>query len=232
MWNGKMKAVTFSFDDGVTQDIRLIRIFNKFSLKCTFNINSELLGLNGEIVREGERVSHNKIRPEEVRKVYSSHEVAAHTLTHPNLAELTDESEILRQVTEDKKNLSALSGQNVVGMAYPGGGVNYTPEVAELLKRNNTVSYARTTVATYNFSLPKNLFTLHPTVHMIETEKLFALADEFLAADPQEPMLFYIWGHSYEFDIHNTWDTAERFCEKIAGHSDIFYGTNAEILLK
>ena len=45
MWNGKLKAVTFSYDDGVTQDIRLIEIFNKYNLKATFNLNSELLGL-------------------------------------------------------------------------------------------------------------------------------------------------------------------------------------------
>jgi hypothetical protein len=30
MWNGKKKAVTFSFDDGVTQDIRLIEILDKY----------------------------------------------------------------------------------------------------------------------------------------------------------------------------------------------------------
>ena len=29
MWNGKLKAVTFSYDDGVTQDIRFIEMLNK-----------------------------------------------------------------------------------------------------------------------------------------------------------------------------------------------------------
>ena len=43
MWNGKKKAITFSFDDGVTQDRRLVEIFNKYGLKATFNLNSELL---------------------------------------------------------------------------------------------------------------------------------------------------------------------------------------------
>lgn len=38
MFNGKNKAITFSYDDGVTQDIRLIEIFNKYNLKATFNI--------------------------------------------------------------------------------------------------------------------------------------------------------------------------------------------------
>lgn len=38
----KLKAVTFSYDDGTTQDIRLIELLNKYGLKCTFNLNSGL----------------------------------------------------------------------------------------------------------------------------------------------------------------------------------------------
>ena len=49
MFDGKLKALTFSFDDGITQDQRLIEIFNKYNLKCTFNINSELLGKAGSL---------------------------------------------------------------------------------------------------------------------------------------------------------------------------------------
>ena len=41
MWDNKNKAITFSFDDGVTQDIRLIEIMNKYGLRGTFNLNSE-----------------------------------------------------------------------------------------------------------------------------------------------------------------------------------------------
>ncbi len=33
MTNKKMKAVTFSYDDGVIQDIRLIELFNKYGMK-------------------------------------------------------------------------------------------------------------------------------------------------------------------------------------------------------
>ena len=43
MWNGKMKALTFSYDDGTLQDRRLVEIFNKYGLKATFNLNSGLL---------------------------------------------------------------------------------------------------------------------------------------------------------------------------------------------
>ena len=78
MWDGKKKAITFSFDDGVTQDIRLVEILNKYGLKCTFNINSELLGKEGYL--SGLKVQHNKIDPKDVKTLYAGHEVAVHTL--------------------------------------------------------------------------------------------------------------------------------------------------------
>jgi signal transduction histidine kinase len=43
---GKMKAVTFSYDDGVGQDIRLVALLDKYGLKGTFNINTLMLGLS------------------------------------------------------------------------------------------------------------------------------------------------------------------------------------------
>ena len=48
MWNGKLKAITFSYDDAVTQDIRMIELMDKYGLKGTFNLNSEYLGLQSE----------------------------------------------------------------------------------------------------------------------------------------------------------------------------------------
>ena len=67
------KAVTFSYDDGVTQDRRLIKLFNKYGLKATFNLNSELLGKDGYLMRERMRDSHIKLEPSEVRDYYAVH---------------------------------------------------------------------------------------------------------------------------------------------------------------
>ena len=53
MWNGKKKALTFSFDDGVTQDKKLIEILNRYGLKATFNINSGFFGAKNELIRNG-----------------------------------------------------------------------------------------------------------------------------------------------------------------------------------
>ena len=131
MWNGKNKAVTFSYDDGVVQDFRLVALFNRYGLKSTFNINSELLGLKEVLVRSGVDVCHDKIRPSELKELYKGHEVAVHTLTHPNLTVL-DEAEIIRQGEEDRKNLEKLAGYEIIGMAYPCGGVNNDDRVAEI----------------------------------------------------------------------------------------------------
>ena len=108
MWNGKNKAITFSYDDGVTQDVRLIEIFNKYGIKATFNLNSELLGIPNALIRDGVKISHNKVKPEDVKHIYAGHEVAVHTLTHPNLTQIPDGAEIIRQVEKDRLNLSEL----------------------------------------------------------------------------------------------------------------------------
>ena len=233
MFNGKMKAVTFSYDDGVTQDKRLIEILNKYGLKATFNLNSGLLGKSNTLVRGGVTVNHNKIDPKDVKAVYSGHEVAAHTLTHPSLPNSTD-SEVIRQVEEDRLNLSELVGYEVVGMAYPGGGVNNNERVAELIRKNTGIKYARTITSTYTYDPQTNLYRFNPTVyHVMENrkERLMELAEEFVNLTPEAPKIFYVWGHSYEFDIADTWDYFEEFCKMISGRDDIYYGTNKEVLL-
>ena len=150
MWNGKTKAVTFSFDDGVTQDIRLIEIFNKYGLKGTFNLNSEFLGLEGTLDRNGRTVRHDKIPANKIKEVYNGHEIAVHTLTHPFLPSCADE-EIIRQVEQDRINLSNLCGYEVVGMAYPCGGENNDDRVAEVIRNNTGVKFARGLTSTYKF---------------------------------------------------------------------------------
>lgn len=228
MFNGKRKALTFSFDDGVLQDERLIRIFNKYGLKSTFNINSGLLGQPGQLTINDKIVDHTKVQPKDVKKLYARHEIAAHTLTHPSLPEISDE-EVIRQVEEDRKALSVLAGYEVIGMAYPGGGVNNDERVAELIRKNTKVAYARTITSTFDFALQDCLYRFNPTVHYWERKELHELIKQFIDLKPNKPALFYIWGHAYEFDIEDTWDEFEDICIDLSGRDDIFYGTNREV---
>ena len=41
--DGKRYALTFSYDDGCAQDRRLVELFNKYGMKCTFNFYSKYL---------------------------------------------------------------------------------------------------------------------------------------------------------------------------------------------
>ncbi len=231
MFQGKMKAVTFSYDDGVTQDQRLIRLFDKYGLKCTFNLNSGLLGKPGSLIREDVTVAHVKPRACEVRAIYAGHEIAAHTLTHPALSSLSDE-DVVREVEEDRLALSELAGYEVVGMAYPGGTHVMNEHVADLIRTRTGIRYARTTTSTHSFDLQSDLIIFNPTVyHHVEWDALFELGERFVSLKPDKPQIYYIWGHAYEFDIHGDWERFEEFCRLISGHGDIFYGTNREVLL-
>ena len=232
MFNGKMKAITFSYDDGVTQDIRLAELFRKYGMKATFNLNSELLGLKGELIRDGVRIDHNKVQASDVKEIYSGHEVAAHTLTHPFLPSLSDEAEIIRQVEGDRLNLSLLCGYGGAGFAFPGGGINHSKRVADIISRSTGVKYCRTTDATDSFDLQDYLWEFNPTVyHHTQMDRMFELGEKFLEMKPDEPKVFYIWGHAYEFDIRDDWARFEDFLKMMSGAEDIFYGTNREILL-
>lgn len=231
MFSGKMKAVTFSYDDGVTQDIRLIDLFNKYSLKATFNINSEKLGLQEILdVGGGVQVNHFKVAAQDVKSVYEGHEVAVHTLTHPNLTQL-EEAEVIRQVEQDRLNLSALCGYEVVGMAYPCGGINNDDRTAAIIRDNTGVKYARALESSGGFEPQENLYRFQSSVYHMDFDKMMEMAEEFAAITPTSPKIFYIWGHSYEFDIGDTWTRFEEFLKFISGRSDIFYGTNKDILL-
>lgn len=230
----KKKSITFSYDDGVTQDIRLIEIFNKYNLKATFNLNSELLGKQNSINHNGVSIPHIKNKPSDVKYIYDGHEVAVHTLTHPFLPDIADEQEIIRQVEQDRINLSNLVGYEVCGMAYPCGGKNNDKRTAKIIREHTGVLYARALETNQCFAPQKDLYRFQGTLyHHGEWESLFEFGERFLNLKTEEPAIFYIWGHAYEFDYYpERWKLFEEFCEMISGRDDIFYGTNKEVLLE
>lgn len=226
--NNMHKAITFSFDDGVTQDRRLVALFNKYNLKCTFNLNSLSLGKKGEVKWQEWKAKHDKVEIEEVKSLYANHEVAIHTSHHPDLTNLS-KKEIIKEVEDDRKFLENLVGYKIIGMAYPFGTVNEL--VIQTIKENTPVLYSRNIWATYSFDIQTELLDFRPTVHCLDFDHLFALAEEFLNYNGNEDKIFYIWGHAYEFDFEDTWDKFESFLKLISNKKDVFYGTNKEVLL-
>ena len=84
MWNGKKKAVTFSYDDGVTQDRRLVEMMNTYGVKGTFNLNSGMQSY-ANVWEHPKGLLIHRMNTEGLKELYQGHEIAAHCLTHADL---------------------------------------------------------------------------------------------------------------------------------------------------
>ncbi len=229
--DGKRKAVTLSYDDGVIQDKRLIDIMNKYGLKGTFNLNSgKFRPEDCESVTVPTGTTKDKLKLSEAVKLYknSGHEIAVHGYEHLMLNYFTD-PEIVNEIAADRINLENAFGTIVNGMAYAYGKFN-DRIVAGLEKCG--IAYSRTTVKDEEFSLPENWLLWHPTCHHNDPE-LMELAKKFIETPLRNQFcdlkVFFLWGHSYEFDRDNNWGVIEKFAEYIGKREDIWYATNKEI---
>ena len=221
------KALTLSYDDGVQQDIRLMEILDRHGLKCTFNINSGSIPHEGKVYPEGQ--IHRRMTASECVALYknSGHEVAVHGHTHPFLEQLP-QSGVVYEVIKDREELEKMFGCIIKGMAYPYG--TFSDEVVEALRACG-ISYSRTTVSTEKFNIPTDWLRMPATCHH-NNPRLMELAEKFTAIAGEKlqgAKLFYLWGHSYEFDEKNNWDVIEKFAEYMGGRDDIWYATNIEI---
>jgi len=222
---GKAKALTLSYDDGVEQDIQLIDIMNKHGLKGTFNLNSGLYPDEGVVYPQGH--VHRRLTAKQAKETYlnSGQEVAIHALTHPYLEQLPTNI-VVNEIIKDRENLEAQFGTIVRGMAYPFG--TFSDAVVEVLKACG-IAYARTVISTNDFRIPKDWLRLTATCHHNSPE-LNNLAKKFVEDKvTRAPYLFYLWGHSYEFEIKNNWHVIEDFAEYVGNRDDIWYATNIEI---
>ena len=222
---GKLKAVTFSYDDGVEQDWKLIEIFEKYHMRATFNINSGLYAPEGTVYPEGQ--IHRRMTKKQADETYTREwmEVAVHGATHPWLDHMP-ENMVTYDLLKDREALEKQFGRIVRGMAYPYG--TYNDNVVESM-RSVGIVYSRTVHSTHDFNIPEDWMRLPATCHHNDP-KLMELADAFLNNPTWgRPAMFYLWGHSYEFEENNNWEVIEAFCEKMANREDIWYATNIEI---
>lgn len=222
---GKVKALTLSYDDGVEQDIRLVDIMQKNGLKGTFNLNSGLYASEGTIYKPG--TIQRKMTKKQCQDLFtdSGMEVAVHGYTHPYLEQLPVNI-CTREVLKDREALESDYGCIVRGMAYPYG--TTSDKVVEVLKQCGIV-YSRTTVSTEKFVLPTDWLRMPATCHH-KNPRLMELARKFVEKlGNRGPLLFYVWGHSYEFEADNNWNVIEEFAEYIGGREDIWYATNIEV---
>ncbi|MBO5198415.1 MAG: polysaccharide deacetylase family protein [Lachnospiraceae bacterium] len=208
---GRRRALTMSYDDGVVYDRRLVEIFNQYGIKGTFHLNSGRLNL-ANMEEDGVPMG-----------LYRGHEVSSHMKNHPYPNQLPDAT-LIDEIFGDRANLEKLCGYPVRGMSYPYG--IYNDHIIEIAK-NCGMEYSRTVASTNGFNPPDDFMKWHPTVH--HKGDLNGLWDRFMNAAGDAMLLFYIWGHSYEFAREDNWEIIENFCKMAGGRDDVWYATNIEI---
>jgi len=215
----KRIAVTTSFDDGVTHDRRVLEAFNNWGLKATWNLNSDKF--SPAFASNPHR--DNFIPASEVASLYAGHEVAIHTVTHPHLPKL-DPTQIAYEVLDDKKALEDLVGYPVRGMAYPFGTYNQT--VIQILRALGIV-YARTTEKSNHCFPPIEPLAFPATAHQYDPEVPQKWQDFY--NHPHTNSVFFLWGHTYEFDRKNDWPSLEKIYKPLANKPDVWYATNIQL---
>lgn len=222
---GLAKSLTLSYDDGVEQDIQLVDIMNKYGLKGTFNLNSGLYAAENMIYPKGQ--IHRRMTKKQIAETFlnSGQEIAVHSLTHPSL-ELLPMDKIIAEIVKDRENLEAQFGTIVRGMAYPFG--TFSDRVVAALELCGIV-YSRTVISTNDFRIPRDWLRLTATCHH-DSPQLQSLTKKFVEDKVNgAPYLFYLWGHSYEFEANNNWHVIEDFARYVGNRDDIWYATNIEI---
>jgi len=216
------KALTLSYDDGTEHDIRMVQILNRHGIKGTFNLNSG--HFDGTLPGTGTR---RYLTVEEAKALYlpAGHEIGAHSVTHPFLPDLPAGCAAW-ELARDRERLEEIFGTIIRGMAYPMGPYD---EDSVSVARQCGLAYARTTKCHRTFQLPKDWLQLESTCRH-KDPRLDELCDQYLTMPHHRRVtLFYMWGHSYEFNDDANWDVLERFCEKMGGRDDIWYATNLEV---
>lgn len=228
--DGKAKAVTFSYDDGVPQDKRLVELFNKYSIKATFNFNCDFI--------RGDNFSKEQIWEYFLSK---GHEIAVHGANHRANGN-SRPIEGIRDVLDCRLELEDKCDQIIRGMAYPDTGITQIGNFGSYEQIKNylielDIAYARTLGGDNNsFMLPQDFYAWMPTAHH-NNPNIMEYIEQFLNLDISSkayharrvPRLFYIWGHSYEFDNNNNWEHIEEICQKFSNNDELWFATNIEI---
>lgn len=224
--DGKSKAFSLSYDDGMTQDRRLAELFRKYGLKASFNVNAGYFGKKREGTYLGLRdIRYDRLTAEEYAEVYAGHEICGHGLHHPVLSNLGTPL-AMYEIGEDKRLIEATVGHPIRMFAYPYG--RFNDEVIALLRLAGYEG-ARTAESSYRFDLPEDFLRWDATCHHNDP-RLMELAEDFLRRKQDWPMLFMVYGHSYEFDGDDNWERMERFAAFMSGREDVWYAGNEEIL--
>lgn len=233
------KAVTFSYDDGRTEDAQFIGILNSAGLKGTFNFFQ-----NNYTYYSRQTTGYS-----DLLSIYEGHEIANHSKTHPRMyldglpdgyTPLTVE-QCITDISEGKAWLDSMTCKDTKGFVWPYKDPQ-RQELYDYLRSDiSGVKYVRPVTTKYGtdaeFDPPEDFYNWEFSTHhkFIATE-----GPKFLnLSDDGKLKLFAVWGHAYEFASTTnsttgvvtpaTWYLIQNFADSVKDRTDIWKATNIEV---
>lgn len=222
---GRKKAFTLSYDDGVTSDVKLVEMMRRYGVKGTFNLNSGLFPKTSEMDKE----PWGNLTKDECLALYGEDmEIAVHGRKHPFWNKIPT-AQAMMDIMLDRQALERATGRIIRGAAYPYGSIS--DDVVEILRLGD-IQYCRMTGGTgkYGMKYTPDWLRFQGTCHH-KDPKLMEYAEKFVRSNTVKYLkLFYVWGHSNEFVQNDNWHIMEELLKKVSGHADVWYATNIEIV--
>ncbi|MDS4067998.1 MAG: polysaccharide deacetylase family protein [Candidatus Competibacter sp.] len=194
-----MKVVQ-SWDDGVVDDVRLTGLLRRYRARATFNLNP---GLHQRQRSFGWRYGDKEVwrlSRDELVEIYAGFEIANHSLTHPNLPDLSS-VDLEREVGESRSLLRDWFQQPIRGFCYPFGG--FDPAVKAAIRAAGHV-YARTVAEVDPVFPPADPLELGVSCRFDDPAFWTRYERAKVAGD-----VFCFWGHSYELTDEAMWAELE-----------------------
>lgn len=196
------------WDDGVTNDLRLIRLLRQYRARATFNLNAGLHGEQRHTVMRHKGTDVVRLARDELREAYDGFTIGNHSLTHPMLDKLEPEA-ARKDLAQGRDRLQQLFGRPILGLAYPFGA--FSESVMAMARETGHV-YARTTRSVEQPFPPEQAMAFHPSCHFLAPD--FGARYERARSRPDS--VFYFWGHSYELIAEPMWAAFEIVIARIA----------------
>ncbi|MBR3933172.1 MAG: polysaccharide deacetylase family protein [Clostridia bacterium] len=261
--DGKYKAVTVRCDDGYASDRDLIEIFDSAGIKGTFYVCEKNIGAKSTSITESE-----------LKTLYldAGHEIANHTANHLKLNSVIDESVdsdakytfdpyIKNDIKQGKDYLEDVLDIKINGFTapysslYDAAGLAYLTETGHTYAVRNQHNRALSDGTVFDLPDISNVYDIRATLRDMYIDPLgndaINYADAYLALDEEEMSLFFLWGHSGDFNSYGDdvsdankekgypmkgnsgvtygWEFARTLYNKLGGKSDIWYATNGDI---
>jgi peptidoglycan/xylan/chitin deacetylase (PgdA/CDA1 family) len=227
--SGNHLIVTTSWDDGHKCDLVLMKLLDTYGIKGTFYASQKYLDA--------------PLGEQDLKVIDQSHEIGAHTLTHPFLTRLPDDA-VRREIVGSKEFLERVLGHEIRMFCYPNG--RYNPRIQQMVKSLGFV--AARTCTPGSFSLPDDPFSWHVSLHASNGSPLStcgiwkdnhlpfsSLLDWEIRAKYlfdhacESGGVYHLWGHSWEIEERDEWDKLERVLKYISRRQNVAYLTNGQI---